>query len=385
MAAVLAHVRQRPGTTRAELARALGLSSGSATEITARLRKLHLLAEAPAPVTGRGRPTTVLQPHQAGPLVVAAEVRHEDWRVAVAGLDGHPHVVAQGRHDGRLPGDALGALNLELQRVRRRHGRRLRAVSVAIAGTIVDGQLVQASTLGWGPVDLSPLTPRTGAQDKQALLVGNDATLAAVAEARTGAATTSRTALHLLVEVGVGGALVIEGHPLTGARGAAGEFGHLPFGDPSLHCPCGARGCWDLDVDGRALARHMGDPSPADPRTYARRVVDDAGHHPGAQAAVTAVAAALGRGAAGLVNAHDPDIVTLGGLAVSLRAAAANAFDTAYTAGLMSFRRHQPPAVLDALHGEDGALHGAAAVGLDHVTSETALASWADDRAISDP
>lgn len=87
---------------------------------------------------------------------------------------------------------------------------------------------------------------------------------------------------------------------------------------------------------------------------------------------------ALGAGVAGLVNAHDPDLVTLGGLAVPLRAAAPAAFDTAYMDGLMHFRRTQPPPVLDALHGDDGALHGAIAVGLDHVTSESALAGWAD-------
>ena len=52
---VLDQVRRRPGITRAELARRLRLSSGSATEITARLRELRLLTEAPAPVA-RARP-----------------------------------------------------------------------------------------------------------------------------------------------------------------------------------------------------------------------------------------------------------------------------------------------------------------------------------------
>lgn len=46
--------------TRAEVGRRLELSSGSSTEITARLRGLDLVTETPAAVTGRGRPTTVL-------------------------------------------------------------------------------------------------------------------------------------------------------------------------------------------------------------------------------------------------------------------------------------------------------------------------------------
>src|SRR6266536_839908 len=72
----LAVVRREPGITRAELARRAGLSSGSATDIAARLRELSLLQEAPAPVTGRGRPTTVLGAHPDGPLALAVELRY---------------------------------------------------------------------------------------------------------------------------------------------------------------------------------------------------------------------------------------------------------------------------------------------------------------------
>jgi predicted NBD/HSP70 family sugar kinase len=88
-------------------------------------------------------------------------------------------------------------------------------------------------------------------------------------------------------------------------------------------------------------------------------------------------ATALAAGIAGLVNAHDPDVVTLGGLAAPLHATAPAEFRAAYTDGLMAFRRPHPPPVLPAAHGEDGALHGATAVGLDHTSGEAALAQWA--------
>jgi predicted NBD/HSP70 family sugar kinase len=179
------------------------------------------------------------------------------------------------------------------------------------------------------------------------------------------------------VEVGVGGALTVGGRPATGAHGAAGEYGHLPFGDRARRCPCGARGCWDLDVDGRALARHLGEPEPGDPRGYAREVLGRT--DPAARAAVSTVAQALATGVAGLVNLHDPGMVTLGGLAAALRAAAAATFAAAYTEGLMAFHRAAPPPVVDAAHGDDGPLHGAALLGLDRITTEAALASWAAD------
>jgi predicted NBD/HSP70 family sugar kinase len=370
-------VRQEPGITRAAAARRLGLSSGSATEIATRLRELALLAEEPAPISGRGRPTTRLIAHPRGPVVLAVDLRYADWRTAVAGLDGIVETSRPRPHGDVEPDHVLGEIRTAIAAARRRLRHRLRSVSIAIAGTIRNGRLVQAATLGWRDVDLGGLAAAAGAP----VLIGNDATLAGVAEARSGAAAGAAAALHLTVEVGVGGTLVVDGLPQAGATGAGGEYGHLPFGDPALRCPCGARGCWDLEVDGRALARHLGVPVPADPKGYARAVLARSDRDPAARQAAGRVASALAAGTAGLVNALDPDIVTLGGLAIPIREAAAADFDTSYRAGLMSFRRAQPPPVHDAVHGDDGALHGAAQVGLDRVLREEGLADWARERA----
>ncbi|RSM60330.1 XylR family transcriptional regulator [Actinoplanes sp. ATCC 53533] len=368
---VLAWLRLHPGATRAALAHDLQLTSGLATELTGRMRALSLLAETPAPPRGRGRPTTVLGAHPAGPVVLAVDVRVADWRHAVAGLDGRLLDITAARHAGD-PTAVLSAVRRTVDEVRERYGTRLRAVAAAVAGSIHDGRLAQSATLGWRDVELAGLTAGTPVP----LLPGNDATLAGLAEARTGAAVGARAALHLMVEVGIGGAFTVDGRPWTGAHGAAGEFGHQPYGDRSLTCPCGARGCWDLEIDGRALARHLGVTAPGDPRGYARQILDRAAHDADARRALAIVAGALGGGIGALVNVHDPDTVTLGGLAAPLRAAAPDSFAAAYAGGLMAFHRGQPPPVVDAVHGDDGALHGAAILALDHITSETALAEW---------
>src|SRR4051812_6407288 len=94
-AQLIGGVRSDPGITRAAAAQRLGIASGGATELVARMRQARLLDETPAPAQGRGRPTTVLGPHPDGPLVLAADLRAADWRLALAGIDGLPHVVAQ--------------------------------------------------------------------------------------------------------------------------------------------------------------------------------------------------------------------------------------------------------------------------------------------------
>ncbi|MBA3286478.1 MAG: ROK family protein [Acidimicrobiia bacterium] len=376
--AFLDEVRRTPGATRAAVARRLAITSGSATELTARLRELDLIAETAAEPRGRGRPTSTLHPHPDGPVVVIVDLRHEDWRCAVAGIDAFPAVVASGRHRTRTPRRVLTPIADAVEAATTEHAGRVVAVSIAVAGTVENGHLVQASTLQWSRTDLTALArpPATP------LLIGNDATLAGLAEARTGAARGAATALHVTVEVGVGGALIIDGRPAVGGRGAGGEFGHLPFGDHRLRCPCGARGCWDLEVDGRALARHRGDKPPDDPRNYALRVLELAPTDADAARATATVARSLAGGLAGLVNALDPDIVTIGGLAPALRATAPRSFAEAYLAGLMMFRRSAPPAVLDAHHGEAGPLHGAAIAALDATITEPGLAAWARTRTI---
>jgi predicted NBD/HSP70 family sugar kinase len=369
-------LRAEPGITRAAAAQRLGIGSGGAADLVARLRRVRLLDETPAPAAGRGRPTAVLAAHPGGPLVLAAELRSTDWRLAIAGIDGMPDLVAQGRNEGKDQKQLLSDMRDAISAARLREPDRIRAVAVSVAGTVSDSRLVQFTTRGWSDVDLTVLLADLPDIVDVPLLLGNDATLAGLAEARTGSARGADTALHLLVAVGLGGTLVVNGEPVTGARGAAGEYGHVPFGDRKLLCPCGARGCWDLSVDGRALARLLDEPPPDDPVAYASEVLDRPADDR-TRRAFESVASALGTGIGGLVNLHDPDVVTIGGLAVRLRAAAPRAFDDGYQDGLMAFRKSSAPPVRAGAHGDDGPLHGATAWALDHVTTEAALANWA--------
>lgn len=361
-------VRAQPGVTRAEAARALGVGSGTATEICARLRALDLIAERPAPPSGRGRPTTSLHAHPEGPLVAIVDIRQSDWRVAVADLEGGLADTATGRHTAKSPDRVLAAVRDAVAGLAERHGRRVRAVSISTAGTVRHGTIVQASVLNWRDVEVEPLLPGV----PQAL--GNDATLAGLAEARLN--HPGRAVLFLTVEVGIGGIFVDGGRAVTGATGAGGEFGHAPFGDPAVACPCGARGCWDVAVDGRAVARLRGEDEPDDPRSYLIEALVD----PGARAAVAECASVLGRGAAGLANVFDPEVVCLGGLAPELRRAAPDAFAAAYEAGTMGFRREDPPALVPSALDRDASMLGAAEAGFDAILTEHGIADWTEGR-----
>jgi predicted NBD/HSP70 family sugar kinase len=354
---MLAAVHATPGLTRAEASRLLGMGSGAAAEVVGRLVAERLVSEGPsAPGGGRGRPTRPLIAHPEGPVVLAGIITHEAWRVDAVELGNVPLASVTGRHTGDPASAVLADLARASGQLRDRFGGRVRGLGIGAPGVVLDERYLDATSLGWTDVDLATLWP-----DPEFVIADNDATLAALAESTRGAAVHARLALHLRVDAGLGGAVVDEGRLVRGARGAGGEFGHLPMGDPTVRCPCGARGCWGTAVDGGALARLLGEPEPADPVTYARQVLARAGNRDGAaRAAVVAAAEALGRGIAGLVNALDPDVVTLGGLGADLLAAAPDELDAACREGLMRFRRATPPPVVSARLGEDGPLTGAA-------------------------
>jgi predicted NBD/HSP70 family sugar kinase len=372
---VVRAVHAEPGITRARLARELDISSGLASETVARLVASRVISEGPARATGsRGRPTGSLGPHPRGPVAAVAVISHESWEVATVVLGGEvqPH---QAQRHNRDRSSVLAGVKDALDGVCARYGAAVRAIVVSLPGTVSGTRLVQAPNLGWVDVELSMLTPPE--ISSVPFLAGNDATFSAIADARRGAAAGSASAIHLYMDSGIGGALLVAGQLVPGVRGMAGEFGHMPFGSPSVRCRCGAHGCWNTALDGQALARQLGDPVPADEVSYSRNVLAAARAGGGPQQrAVREAAFALGRGTAGLVNALDPEIVTFGGLAPKLLELAGDRVQEGYHDGLMGARSDVAPALAPSTLGGRAPLVGAGEHAFDHILTERALAAW---------
>jgi predicted NBD/HSP70 family sugar kinase len=359
---VLAAVHAQPGVARAELAAVLGLSSGLASDLVARLVAARWLAEGeprPRQGSGRGRPTRTLWPHPEGPLVAAVAISHERWRIEVCELGGGVVDELGDGHDRRREA-VIGAVGDGLAALWSRHARRLRGIAVTAPGIVSGTRLVQAPNLGWDDVELAALRPAGAVQAGLPFLAGNDANDTAAAELARGAAAGAADVLVVFMDSGVGGALIDGGRVTRGAHGMGGEFGHLPFGSPRRECRCGAHGCWNTELDGAALARRLDRPLPADEVTFSRAVIAAARDGEVAEArAVRAVARALGRGTAGLVNACDPERIVLCGLAAELLEVAGEPLRDGYRGGLMAPRAADPPPLVAGALGDRAPLVGA--------------------------
>lgn len=208
--------------------------------------------------------------------------------------------------------------------------------------------------------------------------VGNDTALAGLAEARRGRLRGVRVGLHLHVDFDLGGVLVVGGRPLGGASGSGAEFGHMPLTGGDAPCMCGARGCWSLDVGVNALLRQLGlEYGGGRGRDRAGEILARAQEGDArAREAVLAGARALGRGIAALVNAHDPEVVTLSGLGVELAERAGAELAGACEPGLMTIRRECPPPIAPSELGGRGALLGAMEAVFDEFLTPAGLTAW---------
>ena len=137
--------------------------------------------------------------------------------------------------------------------------------------------------------------------------VDNDATSAAYAEWRVGAAKGASDALIVTLGTGIGGGLIVGGALQRGANGFAGEIGHMVIEANGLECVCGQRGCWERYASGSALRTLSGGMSGEEVISRARN------NEPSAVAVIDEFARWFAIGVASLTNVLDPSVVVVGG------------------------------------------------------------------------
>ncbi|WP_091653751.1 ROK family protein [Micromonospora pallida] len=143
--------------------------------------------------------------------------------------------------------------------------------------------------------------------------VVNDVNAAALGESWVGGGRGRPHLLLVAVGTGLGGAMIQSGRLLTGARGAAGEVGHLPVpGAERLRCGCGRVGHLEGIASGTGLSAAYALQTGLEiaGRAVAQRA---AAGEPAALAVVDRAATALGRALAGLVTVLDPQAVVVAG------------------------------------------------------------------------
>src|SRR4051794_35928847 len=317
---LLQTLRHVGGADRAELARMTGLSratvSGLVGEAIARGHVVESRCERPTPTGRRRRAPAVLRLDPRGGMVVGVDLGHSHVRVVLADLEatvvGERRIACDVDASPDVALDATVALVDELVGSLGIEPRRLIGVGLGVPRPVVRGPGTPAGgpiPLAWaGAPPAEELSRRLGLPVR----IENDANLGVLGEHAHGAARGAKDVVYVKLSTGVGAGLLLDGSLYVGARGIAGDIGHVTVAPTGPICRCGNRGCLETLASTGALARALA-PTHGDRPTLRRllKLVDDGDAV--VSRALRDIGRHVGRALAPVCLALDVELVVLGG------------------------------------------------------------------------
>jgi predicted NBD/HSP70 family sugar kinase len=323
---IFEYVRGTGRAARADVTRALGISAGSATTLTADLIAAGLLREVEGlpRETGRGRPPVALEVVPEACHVIGIKLSDEVHTAVLTDCSGQ--MVA----DTSLPTpptrktlpDMLDEIATLIAQLLDSSGKEIcdiAAVGIGLSG-IVDHQ---TGCVAWSPLladrDID-LAQAFGARFGLPVYLDNDANVLTLAELWFGAGRSMSDFAVVTIEHGVGMGLVLDNRLFRGSRGMGLELGHIKVQLDGALCRCGQRGCLEAYLADYALAREAATALHRNPRNLqsAHAMLDalyaqaKAGNH-AARTIFRRAGRYLAVGLANVVQLFDPELIILSG------------------------------------------------------------------------
>lgn len=353
-------IRLHGPIARGEIARRVGLTVQTVSTIIRELELQDFIIGAREEPKGRGYPATALTLNPEGGFAIGANVTPIGVDVALVNIAGEVigHIGREIVHPE--PDRAFAEIATATEELRRlRPTGRMLGLGMAMPGPfdVESMSFVGPTTLqGWKNV---PIPERLTAATGLPAFVGGDVGSAALSERLYGAGRNLREFYYLYLGVGTGGTYVHDGQALRGARGNAGEIGHVSFIPDGEPCPCGNRGCFERYVSVEALDRR----SP---------IVGEDGW-------VAEAAPLLRTAIVAIENLFDPETIIFGGLAPeAVMKKLARAVEPLPPS--VAERRDRPvPRLTLSVTGKYALLRGAAALAFSNVLAPRIGSSSDDD------
>jgi predicted NBD/HSP70 family sugar kinase len=332
LALVLQHIAAAEPVSRARIAAATSLTKTTVSSLVDDLVSARLVTELGPEARGEiGRPGSALALNRTGYVGIGLEINVDYIAVCVANLVGEVRYLRTRPRDnrGQSPAKVLGrAVRMTRTAIEAAEAARLTVAGLAVAvpGPVETerGLLRLAPNLGWVDVPVAEiLADRFHAHDL-AVVVDNEANLAALGELWFGGHQDLDDFIHVSGEIGVGGGIVIGGELFRGVRGFAGEIGHVVVQPDGPRCRCGARGCLEQVAGQEAILRAAGLTGAVGTSLGRQGGSADAllqrarDGEPDTLRAIESAGRALGIGLSATVNIVDPSTVVLGGLYAAL-------------------------------------------------------------------
>ncbi|MBB5832274.1 ROK family transcriptional regulator [Brachybacterium aquaticum] len=350
-AAVLAVARRGDPVSRAALAQELQVTPQAISKILGRLMERGLVEEAGTVGAGPGKPTTLYRIVPGSRRAIGLHLTRSRLHSVVVDLTGEILERREIETGGLQPvPDLIATLAAQTRSLVDVGPGTLLGVGVGMPGPVDGEEGVYRGTSDPDPWRGAPIRRLLAAELDLPVLLDHDSRAALVGEAWSQPGLLRNAAL-VLVEDGLGAALCIEDRIVRGAHSHAGEVGHTVVRLGGEQCPCGRRGCAQVEY---------------------RAALERGDEELGAQILAEVVV--------NLVRLVDVDRVVLGGRTVyEQHARSMDAIRDALTEGL----RDEPwvhVEVMLSTRGTDLIAVGAACEVLEHKNGLPQLLFGADDR-----
>jgi glucokinase-like ROK family protein len=328
-------IRDSDGVSRAELAKISGLSAPTISRIVEKLIREGLATEIGAGESRGGRKPTLIKFSGVNSFIIGIDLGTTNIYGVLTDLDAK--VIAEIKR----PTQVEDGFNRVMERtsgiiaeLRDRLGSKkdgacdgVCGIGMAIAGLINrERNIVEFSPdFHWHNVDVRAALAR----DVDIPVVFDNVTrVMSLGEMWYGAGRDFRNFIMINVGYGIGAGIIIQGSPLYGLKGLAGEFGHITMDKNSdVQCDCGNFGCLEALASGNAIAKFaqkelrggavsaLTEMCEGDPSRLTAEMVADAAKQGDAIAweIFDRAAEFLGLGIAGLINLFNPEAVFIGG------------------------------------------------------------------------
>ena len=254
-------IRDGDAVTRADLVRHTGLARSTVAQRLDALLAHQRVCEAGGSVSTGGRPPTLLAFNQGAGVVLVADLGATHSRLVASDLAGVPLAETTSDLDiAEGPEVVLPWVDERFAELLAEAGRgahEVRGIGVGVPGPVAFslGEPVAPPVMpGW---DGFSIPGWFAAHYDAPVLVDNDVNIMALGEHWT----HWREVEHLLyvkVGSGIGCGIVADRRIHRGAKGAAGDIGHIRIaGHDDVVCRCGNVGCLESVAGGRALARRL--------------------------------------------------------------------------------------------------------------------------------
>jgi predicted NBD/HSP70 family sugar kinase len=302
---VLELLRNRPRSSRAELADAAGLSQATISRVLGRLRRDGFVEEIPTDVASLGRPPGLVRIRPGAAHVVGIDAGGQHVRGVAVDLGGTARRSEATEIRGSDDGEVLGAVTGLVRRLSAAlEGSRLLAVAVGVSGIVDDATGIVRLSPDLPALDGLPLGDRLHDALDVPVAVENDDLLAAVGEAALGAARGCTEVAFLSLGYGLGAGLIVRGRPVRGASGSAGAIAYLAPGRLEDRASGRSIPSRYRDLEGGTAAGATDAAA-----VFARAAEGD----PAARQAVEEVFDALGAAVVNVAALLDPQVIVLGG------------------------------------------------------------------------